>query len=141
MAKFKFSDIDKAFEKLSSSARETMSIMLVKDTGEILCRSTETGEDQIEERETELETGKYAFLPTKNDLDLGHNLVFYFVSEFMSADYHKIRSIFRGRGAYRKYHEMLKNKGMLNEWQKFEANAQVDFLKEWCKENGIKVKK
>jgi hypothetical protein len=78
-------------------------------------------------------------VPHKNDLDLGKNLVMEFVSEFLPKELDIVYSIFRRQGAYRRYKDLLDQKGLLDEWYKFENERQKAALKEWCAENGIAI--
>ena len=52
----------------------------------------------------------------------------------------KVYSIFRSRGAYSRYKDLLDDKGLLDKWYKFENERQQAALKEWCVENDIKLK-
>jgi hypothetical protein len=64
--------------------------------------------DDIDDDET------YVSIPHKNDLDLGKRLVMDFVAEFCSEDLQKVHDIFRRKGAYSRYKELLETKGLLD---------------------------
>jgi hypothetical protein len=78
-------------------------------------------------------------IPAKRELDLGKPLVLAFAAEFMPKDYDKVRRIFGGRGAYRNFKVLLEERGQLNEWNNFEAQATERALRNWCKENSIEI--
>ena len=139
MATFKFTNIDASFEKVSSSREGETTIVLNNDTGEILCRSKATGEDQIGELEYTRSPGTFVQVPHKNDLDLGANMVLEFAEHFMPEDYYKIRSIFKTRGAYRKFKVILDQKRMLQAWEDFESKTLENALRKWCKGKGIQL--
>jgi len=73
------------------------SAVLCKDTGKILYRSDVAGIDEIEGRE-DLDWDQCFYVPHKNDLDLGRNLVFEFVKERLPDDYGRVRQMFRRSG-------------------------------------------
>jgi hypothetical protein len=84
-----------------------------------------------------VESDKYVGIPHKNDLDLGRDLVFAFMSVNLPDEYGKVRSFFSGRGAYARYKDLLESKGKLEAWHEFEKQSTETALREWCIENGI----
>jgi hemerythrin-like domain-containing protein len=133
--KIKFDDIENAFLYVSMTPMFGNQAILSKETGEIFYIS-ETGDsddlpDDIDESDNYIE------IPHKNELDLGNNLVFRFVSEHLSEEYNRVEQIFRKKGAYSRYKDLLERKGLLDQWHKFENEAQSKALREWCKENNI----
>ena len=104
----------------------------------IPARSTESRERMIKEDECwdDLETSDgYIEIPHKNELDLGNNLALQFV-ESGCQTVHGRRGLFRHRGAYARFKELLAAKGGLQEWYAFEAESTVRALREWCEANG-----
>jgi hypothetical protein len=79
----------------------------------------------------------YVALPDKRSLDLGNSLVFRFAGEMMPDDYDTVRDIFRRKGAYRRFKDLLAANGMLEKWNAFEAAATEDALRAWCQETDI----
>jgi hypothetical protein len=78
-------------------------------------------------------------IPHKNELDLGRNLVFEFVEQFIPEDEAKIGQIFRKKGAYSRYKDFLDSKGLLDKWYDFENKSELITLSQWCKENNIDI--
>lgn len=115
------------------------SALLCKDTGKILYRSDMSGIDEIEE-EDELDLEQCVEIPHKNDLDLGRNLVFEFVEEHLPEDYERVRQIFRRKGAYSNYKDLLERRGLLKEWYETENSREERALRRWCKDNDIELK-
>ena len=76
-------------------------------------------------------------IPHKNDLDLGSDLVFEFIEQFMPDDYDKVSQIFRKKGAYSRYKAFLDSKDNLDQWYDFENKSEQLALLKWCKENKI----
>ncbi len=107
---------------------ETGQIYYVSDMGD----SDELPEDIYENEQ-------YIEIPHKNELDLGKNLVLDFTSAYMPKDLEDVYSIFRKKGAYSKFKNLLERRGLLDEWYSFEEKRQNESLKDWCKENKIKI--
>lgn len=135
--KIKFSDIELAFDYVSSAPMTANTAVICKETGEFFYRSDYDDEDEIPEeiydREDCIE------IPHKNDLDLGRNLVFEFVEQYLPGDFERVRQIFRRRGAYGKYKDLLEDRGFIKKWYDFENTRQTETLREWCEDNEIKL--
>jgi hypothetical protein len=50
----------------------------------------------------------------------------------------KVYSIYRKKGAYSRYKDLLDRLGLLDKWYNYEDQKKKTALKEWCKENSIK---
>jgi kynurenine 3-monooxygenase len=133
--KFSFSDIEDAFLFVSSDQPEMNTAVLSEATGRIYYFSEMDGSD--EEPEEVGDPGPYIHIPHKNDLDLGRELVFDFVSERLPENYDQVLNIFRHKGAYSRFKSLLDSKGLLDEWYQFEDSRTKAALREWCEENGI----
>lgn len=48
-------------------------------------------------------------------------------------------ALFRGRGAYRRFRELLVAANRLEEWYAFEREAVREALKQWCDANGVRL--
>ena len=68
-----------------------------------------------------------------------HLLALRFVGERLPALYNRAADIFRRRGAYRRFKELLTSEGYLKEWYAFETEATDRALREWCHENDIQL--
>ena len=55
-------------------------------------------------------------IPHKNDLDLGRDLVFEFVEQYLPGDLGRVRQIFRRNGAYKRYKDFLESRDFLQKW-------------------------
>ena len=138
MTKFSFSEIESAFMYVSSAMYGMNSAVVCKDTGKILYRSDMAGIDEIED-EDDLDWGQCVEIPHKNDLDLGRNLVFEFVEEYLPDDYGRVRQMFRRSGAYARYKDLLERRGLLKKWYDIENTREEQALKKWCEENEIEL--
>ena len=133
-----FSDIEDAFFYVSSTTMSTNHAILCKETGEIYYAS-EFGDMGDEIPEEVYENDNCIEIPHKNELDLGRNLIFEFVEEHLPADFEQVKNIFRRRGAYGRYKDLLDERGVMQKWYDFENARQTATLKEWCKDNGIEL--
>ena len=133
-----FSDIEDAFFFVSMDQQYMHNAYLCKETGETFYTSEIGDSDELPEDIDDPE--KYIAIPHKNELDLGKTLVIEFTSTYLPEELKKVDSIFRHRGAYSRYKDLLESKGALEDWYKFENERQKVALKEWCQENNIEIK-
>jgi len=131
----KYSDIEDAFVFLSMVSPHERYAYLNRETGETYYVSKS---DDLDESPDDLEgNDKYISIPHINDLNIGKNLVFDFISAKLPKESERVRKIFRGKGAYARFKTMLGSKGLLSGWYKFEKQATEEALRRWCIENNI----
>ena len=133
----KLDDIENAYLFVSMSPEFSNSAIICKDTGEIYYVSEMGDSDDLPDDIDD--SDKYIEIPHKNGLDLGKNLVFEFVSECMPDGYDDVVSIFRRKGAYSRFKELLDNRGLLDKWYRYEDERQKAALRQWCEDNDIEV--
>lgn len=133
-----FDDIENAFFFVSMGQMYMHNAYLCKETGEIFYSSEMVDSDELPEDIDDPD--KYISIPHKNELDLGKALVIEFASEFLPEELEKVYSIFRRKGAYSRYKDLLESKGVVEDWYKFEDERRKVALKEWCRENKIEIK-
>lgn len=136
--KMRFSDIEMAFEYVSSGSPSEHSALLSRATGEIYYQS-EIGDSEELPEDFEDSPEKYVDIPHKNDLDLGRQLVFDFIAAHLPDELHAVRSIFSSRGAYSRYKSFLQQKGLLDAWYQYEDDRQKQALREWCLQENIDI--
>jgi len=78
-------------------------------------------------------------VPHKTELDLGKNLALRFAALELSDSYQQVAGIFRSKGAYGRFKQLLEDNGVLENWYKFEAEACDKALREWCAANDIQI--
>ncbi|MDP2153181.1 MAG: UPF0158 family protein [Methylotenera sp.] len=133
-----FAEIRNAFEFVSSGSPSQNCAYICKDTGAIYWTSSELGLE--EEVPDDLETSSnYIEVPHKNELKLGQGLALSFIDQALPDEYNFVASLFRKRGAYRRFKDMLEYQGLLEKWYAFEAQASDEALLTWCEENEIKL--
>jgi hypothetical protein len=131
-------ELRNAFEFVSSGPSSEHSAYICIDTGIIYWTSNVI--DLEEEIPEDVETSdRYIPVPHKNDLKLGQSLALSFIDREIPHEYNFAASLFRKRGAYRRFKELLQAEGLLEKWFAFEANASDLALQDWCKENNIEL--
>ena len=133
----KYSDIEDAFMFVSMFPPHEHYAYFNKETGETYYVSTLGDSDELPSDLEESE--KYISIPHKNDLNLGRNLVFDFISANLPDENERIRQIFSRKGAYTRLKDLLESKGQLEAWYIFEQKSTEEALRGWCKENDISL--
>jgi hypothetical protein len=136
----KLSDIVDGFEFASFGGFGENQAYLCRQSGEIYLYSEFSDMDEPEELPDDIEDAeKYLPIPDKRDLGLGKSLVLDFARQFLPEGFDNVRDIFRRRGAYGKFKNLLERKGALEKWYDFERAATERALREWCDLNSIKL--
>jgi hypothetical protein len=78
-------------------------------------------------------------IPHKVELGLGEELVFEFVGEYLPGDYERVRKIFRRKGAYSRYKDLLDRRALLEKWYQIEDARETEAIRQWCEENHIEL--
>ncbi len=135
--KIRFDDIENAFLFVSMQSMSGNQALLSKTTGKIYYISEFGDSDELTDNIED--SDDYIEIPHKNEFDLGKQLVFQFVSEHLPGELDRVSQIFRRRGAYSRYKDLLDQKGLLDKWHKYEDNIRSKALREWCSENNIEL--
>ena len=133
-----FDDIENVFLFVSMDQMFMPNAYLCKETGEMFYTSEMGDSDELPEDIDDPE--KYIAIPHKNELDLGKALVIEFTSTYLPDELEKVYSMFRHKGAYSRYKDLMERKGALEDWYKFENERRKLVLREWCRENNIEIK-
>jgi hypothetical protein len=107
-------------------------------TGEIYWDSSLADDEEELPDDIEDET-KYLAVPNKRDLDLGKPLALDFAKAFLPDDVFNVHEIFDRRGAFQKFHSLLRLRGQTERWYTFEAEATERALRDWCAANKIEL--
>ncbi len=81
----------------------------------------------------------YLSVPSKNELDLGRELALRFVEEQLPKDFDRVKDYFRNSGAYRRFKELLEDRGQLQGWFAYEAKGVEEALRTWAIDNDIEL--
>jgi hypothetical protein len=137
MVTVNYDELEEAFMFVNSGELIEHGAYISLDTGKIYYVSEDCPDDDAPDDIEE--SDRYVAVPGKFDLELGQELVFGFVEQEMPDFYEEVHDIFHRKGAYRRFKDFLEQKGLLEKWYKFEADATEKALREWCAENGIEV--
>jgi uncharacterized protein UPF0158 len=136
-----FKELMETYElaSMGSSAYGEHHAYLCRESGKIYWHSEFS---DLEELNDELpedieDEDKYIQLPSKRELDLGVPLVMDFVRQFLPRDFDDVSDMFRRRGAYGRFKQLLIRKRALEQWYDFEQKATERALREWCELNSI----
>jgi hypothetical protein len=130
-----YKTIEEAFLFVSSAPPFESSAVVHRITGESFYASELSGDSEIPEDAEE--SDGYLWIPHKNDLDLGKPLVMEFVRKHCSSLIDEMYEIFRHRGAYGRFKDLLAEQALLEEWYAFEQTRTREALLRWCEENGV----
>jgi len=132
-----FDDLENAFLFVTSAAPYEHVAMICKETGQVHLKSELGDLDEIPEEA--YDSDSWLMVPHMKELDLGQRLVFAFVAQRLPADLDRVQSIFSRKGAYANYKDLLEDRGILEEWYKFENAHQKEAMLQWCRDVGIEV--
>ena len=137
----KYDDIETAFEYANFGGCEEHSAIIDRETGEIYYSSDSMITGEEEELPEDLYDGddKYVWLPEKNDLDLGKELVMEFAYQHIPDEVDHVHAIFHRRGAYSRFKDFLDERGQLQAWYDFENTHTKSALIQWCRDNGLEL--
>ena len=139
MVTIKYDDLSLAFHFVSSAGPTEHRAFVALDTGQIHWASELGGFDE-EELPEDLDTSdRYLEIPHKYDLDLGRALVLRFAEQRLPTQRERIADIFRGRGAYGRFKDLLDREGCLEQWYAFENEATDEALRAWCRVHDIQL--
>ncbi len=133
-----YSEIEDAFLFVNASYYGDHTAILLKNSGRILYQSESGDVHEISEEEV-WDADDAIEIPHQNDLRLGKEIVFNFVSDNLPDDYEYVQQIFSNRGAYTRYKELLHSKGLLKAWYDYENAAQEKALRKWCQLYEIEI--
>jgi len=133
----KFSDVLDLFELVNFGSQFDNEGYICKLSGKTYFYSG-LGDNE-EELPDDINDEKYLAIPHKNELNLGINLAFDFIQEYLPTEYDNVRSIFHRKGAYARFKSLLENTGKIEEWYKFEAKRTEQAVRDWCSEQDIDI--
>ena len=134
-----YADLLDAFEWVSASADLQNSAFVSRKTG---CTHWASETDALEDALPEDidDASIYVAVPHKHDLDLGSTLTLRFAEEKMPEAADTVAAFFRQRGAYARFKNFLEQKGVLQVWYDYEAEAVERALRDWSDEQGLQLK-
>lgn len=131
-----FADLLDAFEWVNGTALMENSAYVSRTTEKIsLASSVMELDDELPE---DIDEGSlYVAVPHKIDLNLGKNVATSFAQDYLPDSYNDVCGIFRQRGAYGRFKDLLERQGYLEAWYEYEAKSTERALREWCVDNAV----
>ena len=129
-------DLLDAYEFASASGSYDSAAYVCAQTGTIYVTSSELEEKVPADLET---SERYLAVPSKAELELGRNLAIRFTEQMHPASSALVAEIFRKKGAYARYKQLLERHGLLQRWFEFEAAETEIALRRWCEENDLQI--
>ena len=133
-----YSDLEEAFDFVSSGTPYTHNAYIARATGEIFWQSELMDEEEVLPEDL-ADQDRYIYVPHKNELDLGKRLALRFVVKELPDDYREVEAMFSHEGAYSRYKALLQRKNKLEIWYKYEAEERRAALRKWGEEEGIRL--
>ncbi|WIW90957.1 hypothetical protein K3M67_18095 (plasmid) [Sphingobium sp. V4] len=131
------SDVIEAVEFVSASQIHEFQAYICKRTGRILCMDEGLGSEHTAELPDDPVAAGFVAVPHKHDLDLGKPLALNFVADELPALLGEARDIFRRKGAYRRFKDLVQAQGKLECWYAYEACETEAAVRSWCEEVGL----
>ena len=127
----KLKDVANELETVNAEAYNFLNI----ETGEFIYYHEDFSDEDIDIEE--FEDDKYIRLPSQYDIH-EYKIMEEFVEQL--EDVRKQNSLYRalsGRGAFRRFKDMLYEVGLEQKWYKYREQAFLEIAKNWCEEKGI----
>ncbi|SFC31762.1 UPF0158 family protein [Massilia yuzhufengensis] len=136
MATVNLNELEDAVMMVSGSG-DLAEAWVCLDTGAVHVRAE--GIDPEEEAlPDDIDTSeRYVGVPDARSLDLGQAMVFAFVEAGMPGEYERVREMFRRKGAYRHFKDLVDKRGLTGKWHAFRDERTRAALREWCEDNGL----
>ncbi len=131
-----FADLVSAYDFVDGGGGECQAYLDPR-TGRIFWVSdlVDTGEEDLPE---DLETSDtYIAIPDKRDLGVGLPVVEAFVEDELPDDWNRVVEMFRRKGAYGRFKQLLDDRGALERWYAFQTAATEQALRAWCEDHDI----
>ena len=134
-----YQDLEHALYWVSSAPDFDAEAFFSRSTGKFWCSNADGPVDKDFPDDVEDGT-EYLKFPHKNDLDLGRDLVYRFITDQVPHLERKTRDLFRHRGAYSRFKGLLSKEGHLQSWYDYENRATRVALEQWATEYGFTVR-
>ena len=138
MSSVKLDDLMLAFHFVSTAGPFDNCAYISRSTGRIHWVSDFDGTEEDLPDDLE-DSAQYIEVPHKNDLDLGKRLVFKFVNQALPSSIDEVGEIFHRKGAYSRFKNLLERMDRLDDWHRFQDDATVLALRQWCEDEGIEL--
>lgn len=114
---------------------------ICKKTGKIYWISGDSGlDDENAEVPSDVDDPeKYIPVPARQELDIGTRLAFDFATLNLPERYDQVRDIYRHRGAYGRFKELLARSELLESWYAYSEERSLTVIRDWCDSEELSV--
>ena len=112
-----YTDLEMALMFATSGEEFGSAAYIDRETGEIYYVSDLADEEYPEDIE---QNDRYEQIPHKRELGLGKSLAIEFTERYLPSKTEDVYKIFRSRGAYSAFKNVLENCNLLEKWYKYE---------------------
>jgi hypothetical protein len=140
MTTINLADLSEAFDFVSAAPPGDHSAYVSLETGAIHWVSDDDA-FEMDDVPDDLETSDRCIeVPHRHDLDLGNGVPLRFTDERMPRRYRDVERMFRRRGAYARFKDLLDQEGLLDQWYAYETAVTERALRAWCERVGLQVR-
>lgn len=133
-----FSELRDVYEYVSGEQpQENFAYLCLETSCFFLYSEFENNEEELPEDIHD--SSKYIEIPNKNELQLGRDLAINFSADMLPEILDEVYEIFRARGAYSRFKNLLEKYNNLQQWYVYEENEIVSALQQWCSDNKILI--
>ena len=139
---FTIADLIEALDFAGFNDLVEQGAMLDQQSGQVLVWSSEMDFEElngIPEPDDLYGNPRYIAMPDEQELDLGRPLALEFARQQLPDDADTVASIFRKRGAYRRFKDLLGQRNKLDSWHQFEADAREAAIRDWAESMDISI--
>lgn len=131
-------DLDEIIDAIQASDRDTTHYLNTRN-GDIIIRSESFSDQELNEIDDELDDNwEYILeLPTQRDADEFGMMRDYIWELPQSQAKDALKASIKGQGAFKRFRDVCKNYGLLDEWLEYKDDQYVEFAKDWCQANEI----
>jgi len=138
MVAIDFQDLIESFEFVSMAPPCENCAYICLDTGRTYWKSElePIGEELPDDLDT---SDRFVMVPHPDDLGLGRELAQRFVRSKLPECAAEVDEIFRRKGAFSRFKNLLRSKSALERWYDYETEAAERALRDWCRDQGIQL--
>ena len=129
-------DLEEAYTFVSMGGDFDVAAWVNRRTGQVHTYTPEADSDEMPEDDSE-DGADCVAVPDQVELEMGTNIVRDFTALKVPELGDRIDAIFRRRGAYARFKELLDREGKIQLWYDYETERLDAALREWCEREGF----
>jgi hypothetical protein len=136
--RLRYLDLQDAYMYACGAAEFDVAAFIRRSDGQVFV----SGLDDGDEAELPADLGDeqlYAAVPDQRSLDLGNALAFAFAEQLAPQLVDAVHDVFRRRGAWRVFRDLLDRRGLTEAWYAFKDDAERAALTQWAQDEGFEI--